>query len=244
MRVVFLGTGGYHPNERRHTACVMLPEVGVLLDAGTSVFRVPPRLETDEIQVFLSHAHLDHISGLTYLLRPLLLGEVKRVRVYGTAQTLQTIDEHLFAEFVFPVKPDFEFLELEPQVPIPQGGVVTHIPLQHPGGAVGFKLMWPDRSLAYITDTTVDSAYKEFVRGVDVLIHECYFPDELADWAEKTGHSNTTPVAELARDAGVGRLLLVHVDPSRPDDDPIELDKARAIFPATELAEDLMEIEL
>lgn len=244
MRVVLLGTGGYHPNERRHTACVMLPEIGVLLDAGTSFFRVPSRLETDEVQIFLSHAHLDHISGLTYFLRPMLLGEVTRARVHGTAQTLQAIDEHLFSEFVFPVKPDFEFLELEPQVAIPDGGVVTHMPLEHPGGAVGFRLTWGERSLAYITDTTASPAYLEFIRGVDVLIHECYFPDELAEWAVKTGHSNTTPVAELARDAGVGRLLLVHIDPSRPDDDPIELDKARSIFPATELAEDLMEIEL
>jgi hypothetical protein len=65
MRVEFLGTGGYHPNERRHTACVLLPEIGLAFDAGTSVFRLPPRLESKELDVFLSHAHLDHIAGLT-----------------------------------------------------------------------------------------------------------------------------------------------------------------------------------
>ena len=39
MRLVLLGTTGYHPNERRHTPCLLLPECGVMLDAGTGVFR-------------------------------------------------------------------------------------------------------------------------------------------------------------------------------------------------------------
>src|SRR6218665_3346441 len=32
---VMLGTGGFHPNEARHTAGILLPGSGVLLDAGT-----------------------------------------------------------------------------------------------------------------------------------------------------------------------------------------------------------------
>lgn len=244
MRVVLLGTGGYHPNERRHTSCVMLPEVGVLFDAGTGFFRVPQRLETKEVHIFLSHAHLDHVAGLTFFLPSLLDGDVERARVYGTNPTLRAVQEHLLAEPLFPIRPGYEFVELQPETPIPQDGLLTHRPLEHPGGSTGYKIVWPDCSLAYITDTTADGSYLEFVRGVDLLIHECNSPDDMSYWAKQTGHSNTTPVAQLARDAGVGRLLLVHIDPRRPDDDPIRLETARAIFPATELAEDLMEVEL
>ncbi len=244
MRVLLLGTGGYHPNERRHTACVMLPEIGVVFDAGTSFFRVAERLQTKQLDVFLSHAHLDHVFGLTTFLAPLMKGDVERFRVHGTPKTLDAVQEHLFSESLFPVRPKYEFVELEPEIAIPKGGVLTHSPLIHPGGSVGFRITWPDRSLAYITDTTVSDSYLDFIRGVDLLIHECYFPDELSEWAAKTGHSHTTPVAELARSAEVGRLLLVHIDPMRPDDDPIGLETAREIFPATELAEDLMETEV
>ena len=53
MRGVILGTGGYYPNERRHTTCVMLPEIGVVFDAGTSFFRVPDLLQTDEVHILL-----------------------------------------------------------------------------------------------------------------------------------------------------------------------------------------------
>jgi len=243
MRLQFLGTGGYHPNERRHTASLILPEIGVVFDAGSSFFRVESRLETNELDIFLTHAHLDHIQGLTFFIVPLLKGIVSHCRIHASPKTIAAVRQHLFAEDVFPVLPAYEFVELAERIELPSGGVITHVPLKHPGGSLGFKLEVAGRRLAYITDTTVDGSYTDFIQGVDVLIHECYFPDELAEWCEKTGHSHTTQVATLARDANVGRLYLTHIDPQRPDDDPIGIRTARAIFPATTLAEDLMEIE-
>jgi ribonuclease BN (tRNA processing enzyme) len=252
MRIVLLGTGGFHPNERRHTACVMLPESGVIFDAGTAFFRVAERLQTDSVQIFLTHAHLDHIAGLTFFLVPLLRGTVKRARLYGSARTLDAVRQHLFAKPVFPILPSFEFIELDQSeaVEVP-GGVLTHRPLpSHPAGSTAFRMDWPIRdgappkSLAYITDTSVDGSYTEFVRGVDLLIHECYFPDDKAVWANQTGHSHTTPVAELARAAGVGRLVLVHVDPLSPLEDPVDVAAARRIFPDTELGRDLDEFKV
>lgn len=251
MRVVFLGTGGYHPNERRHTAGVMLPEIGIVFDAGTSFFRVQRLLKTETLDVFLSHAHLDHIAGLTFFLVPLLQGHVTKARVYGNQATLNAVRTHLFSQPVFPVMPTFEFVELTRPVPIGQGGTLRfQALLSHPGGSTAFRVDWPAKgttpakSLAYVTDTTTDGTYTEFVRGVDVLIHECYFPDALAEWGPKTGHSHTTPVAQVAKDAGVGRLVLMHIDPQRPDDDPIGIETARAIFPRSILAEDLMELDV
>jgi ribonuclease Z len=244
MRVEFLGTGGYHPNERRHTACVMLPEIGLVFDAGTSAFRIPARLQTDELQIFLSHAHLDHVMGLTFLLGAQLSGTLSRVRVYGTPGVLEAVEHHLLDRRLFPVKPPLEYTPLEAEVDVPLGGKLTHFPLVHPGGSTGYRIDWPDRSLAYVTDTTTDGSHGDFVRGVDVLIHECYFPDSEAAFATQTGHSHTTPVATLARDAGVGRLILVHIDPQNVSNDPIDIARARAIFPKTEVADDLLVIEL
>lgn len=243
MRVYFLGTGGYHPNERRHTAGVMLPEIGVIFDAGTGFFRVAAQLETDEIDIFLTHAHLDHIVGLSYFLVPLLNGPVKKARVHARPETLDVVRRHLFAPEIFPIEPPFEFVPLGETVCVPGNGVVRHIGLKHPGGSRGYRLDFPDRSMAYITDTTADGSYDEFVHGVDLLIHECYFPDNKADWPEKTGHSHTSTVATLAKNANVGRLLLVHIDPTRLDDDPVGIGAARAIFPNTHLAEDRMTTE-
>jgi len=243
MQLVFLGTGGYHPNERRHTASVLLPEIGVALDAGTGFFRVQSAIRASTLDVFLTHAHLDHVCGLTFILVPLMRGDLQRVRVFGTESTLQAVRAHLLAKELFPVEPQFEWHALEGTITLPNDGRLTWISLEHPGGSVGFRLDWPGKSLAYITDTTAPGSYADFVSGVDVLIHECYFPDELDEWAEKTGHSSSSNVAMLAKSANVKRLFLVHVDPQRPDDDPLGLDSIRQIFANTELAEDLMKIE-
>ena len=67
MRLILLGTTGYHPNDRRHTPCLLLPECGVMLDAGTATYRAGEYLTGPELDIFLTHAHLDHVVGLTYL---------------------------------------------------------------------------------------------------------------------------------------------------------------------------------
>ncbi|MEQ9410770.1 MAG: MBL fold metallo-hydrolase [Fuerstiella sp.] len=246
MRVIFLGTGGYHPNERRHTACVLLPDHGVALDAGTGFFRVQQHLKTNTLDVFLTHAHLDHICGLTFFLVPVLKGDVSEVRIHGTKATLNAVRQHLFAQELFPIEPPFQWHELSPEqdTVLPDGGRLSWTSLQHPGGSIGYRIDWPDRSLAYVTDTTAPGNYLDFIRDVDVLIHECYFPDDMQDWAQKTGHSSATAVAELARQSGAKRLYLVHADPQHPEDDPIGLKAIQAIFPQAELAEDLQQIEV
>ena len=245
MRLIFLGTGGYHPNERRHTACLLLPEIGLALDAGTGFFRVQKNLQTDTLDVFLTHAHLDHVCGLTFFLVPVLTGEVKAVRVHGSKTTLDAVRAHVFATELFPVDPPFEWCPLPKsgEIAVKGDGKLTWIALDHPGGSVGYRIDWPERSMAYITDTTAPGNYLAFIKDVDVLIHECYVPDDMHDWAEKTGHSSSTAVANIAAQSDAKRLYLVHADPQHPEDDPIGLDGIRAIFPNAELAEDLQQIE-
>ena len=246
MKLKLLGTTGYHPNALRHTACFLLPELGILFDAGTGMFRLRENLQTNELDIFLTHAHLDHIIGLTFLLDQLAGREMERVTIHGRPQDLEAVQTHLFAESLFPVKPPWEFQPLNPSgCTVAGSGRMMTFPLEHPGGAVGYRIDWPDRSLAYVTDTTadLDAPYVKRLFGVDLLIHECYFADDMADWARKTGHSWTTAVAEVARASHVQKLLLVHLDPLKPEVDPINVAAAREIFPETILGEDLLEVE-
>lgn len=246
MKLILLGTTGYHPNDRRQTACLLLPSLGVAFDAGTSLYRLSDYLATSELDIFLSHAHLDHCFGLTFLLDVRAeCPQLQTIRVHGEPAKLDAVRDHLFSELLFPVAPPFEMVPLAPSIVLADGAVLTHFPLKHPGGSVGFRIDWPDRSLAYVTDTTaaLDATYVERLTGVDLLIHECYFDDSRGEMAELTGHSCLTPVAEVAARAQAGRLVLVHINPLLRDDRQFDLSAARAIFPAIELGTDRMELE-
>jgi ribonuclease Z len=246
MKLVLLGTGGYHPNNQRHTACMALPELGIVLDAGTGMFRLREHLQTRELDIFITHAHLDHVMGLTFLFDVLHEKHMQRVTIHATDDKLEAIDKHLLAELIFPVKLPYEMRSLPERIPIAGGGTLRRFPLVHPGGSVGFRLDWPGHSLAYVTDTTTPGAnasYIEQIRGVDLLIHECYFPDGMEEMAELTGHSCATPVAQAAKAAEVKRLVLIHVNPASEEADPIGLPGIKKIFPNAELGVDGMVLE-
>ncbi|MBN1588612.1 MAG: MBL fold metallo-hydrolase [Pirellulales bacterium] len=245
MKVILLGTTGYHPNDRRHTPCMILPECGVLLDAGTAMYRAGRYLQTSELDIFLTHAHIDHTIGLTYLFDVVRDHPLKHIRVHALSEHMVAVDEHLFSKAMFPKKPPYKPRLLRGPVVLSDGGRLTYFRLMHQGGSIGFRLDWPDRSMAYVTDTTaeLDADYIARITGVDLLVHECYYGDNDADWAKQTGHSSTSLVAQVAQKASVGRLVLVHINPRQLEDDPVGLDTARAIFPETEIGEDLMELE-
>jgi ribonuclease Z len=245
VKLVLLGTTGYHPNDRRHTPCLLLPDYGLMFDAGTATYRAGEYLKTPELDIFLTHAHLDHVVGLTYLFSVMHAHPLKRITLHALPEKLAAVRDHLFSEALFPTQPPFGFRPLEDRFTLAGGGRLTYFPLEHQGGSVGYRLDWPGHSMAYVTDTTADpdAAYVAKIRGVDLLVHECYFRDDQAEWARKVGHSHVTPVLQVAQRAAVKRLVLVHLNPLSTADDPIGLDAVRAIFPNTILGEDRMELE-
>jgi ribonuclease BN (tRNA processing enzyme) len=226
----------------------MLPEIGVILDAGTGMFRARDLIQTETLDIFLSHVHLDHCFGLTFLYDVLFEKELKRVTVHIAEDKIAALRDHLYAPLLFPVEPNFEIRPLPVGRPFNINGdlSLSAIPLEHPGGSHAFRLDWPDRSLAYVTDTVANSeaAYIQQIQNVKTLIHECYFPDGWEDKAELTGHSCLTPVAQVAQASNAGRLFLVHINPLDESDAPFDLDSVSSIFANVQVAEDHQVIDV
>lgn len=101
----------------------------------------------------------------------------------------------------------------------------------------------PPRSYAYCSDTRYMPLLHETVRGVTTLYHESTYCSDLADKAHGRGHSTPHQAATVARDAGVGQLILGHFS-SRYTDDSQFLNEALAVFPRCALAKEMATFDI
>ncbi len=252
MRLELLGTGGFHPNEERHTSCYFLPEQGILLDAGTASFRVADLIQTPTLDVLLTHAHLDHVIGLTYLLGLEHQGKPVKVRVHADEKVIEAVQNSLFSKSFFPIQTVNEFIPLADDFEL-MGLRVRTVPLVHPGGSIGLRLDYLDgleKSIAYVTDTErLDASALRLIQGVDLLLHESYFTEDQIEMAKLTGHSTGAQAAQVAAEQEVGRLVLIHQNPRTAGitNEPFEaklLQEAKQHFANVELAYDKMSIPI
>ena len=93
----------------------------------------------------------------------------------------------------------------------------------------------PVRSYAYCSDTAYEPDLIPYLQGVDLLYHEATFTNAMVAKAKETMHSTARQAAEIAREAGVSRLLIGHFSSRFKSVDGL-LEEARAIFPNTELS--------
>ncbi len=96
----------------------------------------------------------------------------------------------------------------------------------------------PGAAFAYCLDTRPCDGGRRLAEGADVLLHEATFGEEHRERAAETGHSTARQAAEVARDAGAGRLLLTHFSARYEDAAPL-VAQARSVFQNTEAAREL-----
>jgi ribonuclease Z len=76
------------------------------------------------------------------------------------------------------------------------------------------------------------------LKGVSTLYHESTYGEDNLLMAQKYNHSTARQAAMVARDAGVGQLVLGHYS-SRYEDERVLLDEAHEIFENVRLANEL-----
>ncbi len=103
------------------------------------------------------------------------------------------------------------------------GIVIRTAPLDHPNGAVGYRIEHDGKILAYVTDTEhgssgLDSNVLELSAGADLMIYDASYTEAEYQAHIGWGHSTWEQAVRLADAANVKSLALFHHDPSHDDD--------------------------
>lgn len=256
LRVRFWGTRGSIPTPGSQTVryggntpCTEVRTADgwlIILDAGTGIRELGrdlmERANGAPIKgdIFLTHAHWDHIQGIPFFAP--IFGRGNHFRIWGSQSLERSVDKVVrdqMSPVVFPVT----FEELDATIDFRDlaegtrcegtGYEVTAFAVQHPGGALGYRFTEPGGrggALVYVSDNELAEHPRygsspdwrekmvEFVRGAAVLIHDTTYTAEEYDHHRGWGHSTFTDAVELAMEAGVGTLVLFHHEPRRTDD--------------------------
>ena len=111
----------------------------------------------------------------------------------------------------------------------PDGEVVSNERLVEPAE--------PARSYAYCSDTRYIPTLPARIKGVSMLYHESTYGEDNLLMAQKYYHSTARQAALVAREAGVGQLLLGHYS-SRYEDEQVLLREAQNVFENTYLTDE------
>ena len=99
------------------------------------------------------------------------------------------------------------------------------------------------RKVGIVVDANPSEKIINEVSGCDLLIMEGTFSDKIKDKAHDYGHMTAKDAATIAKKSGAKRLILTHFS-ARYDDVSVLRDEARKMFRNTDVAEDLMRVNV
>ncbi len=101
------------------------------------------------------------------------------------------------------------------------------------------------RKFSFVTDTLYLPSIAEEVKGSDLLVCEGMFENALLDQAKEKKHMTASQAAQIAKDADVKRMCLIHYSPRYTDKElHVLLEEAQAVWPKAELSKDRMQITI
>lgn len=210
---------------------VRLEEAGVNLD--------------DLTDIVITHFHPDHVSGVPLLLMDMwLMGRTKPLNIYGLHYTLDRL-EGLMGFYGWAEWPNFfsvGFFRLpETEMAFVMDSNEFKIyssPVHHMIPTIGLRVECKllDKVLAYSCDTEPCEQTVHLADGADILIHEA--------GGASYGHSSAEQAGEIASQAEVGKLYLIHYPTGKFADGDLAAQARKTYKGEIIVATDFMTIDL
>ncbi|MEN6434609.1 MAG: MBL fold metallo-hydrolase [Anaerolineaceae bacterium] len=249
-KVTVLGSAHAVPDLDHDNAHLLIQagKTNVLVDCSSSpVQRLQKAgVALDDIgDIIFTHFHPDHVAGAPLFFMVMWLqGRQKPLQLYGLDVTLSKMHQNMQL-YGYETWPGCYPMQYHP-IPSENGTLVmenddlkiTSSPVKHLIPTIGIRADFKSagKSMAYSCDTEPCEAVVELARGADILFHEAA--------GGLKGHSSPEQAAEIAQEAGVKTLYLIHYAYAHPELNEM-VKRAQRIFSGPViLTYDFMTIEL
>jgi ribonuclease Z len=248
--LIILGSSSAIPDEYHDNAHMVLAgrERVVLIDCVNNQLVRLKKVGINHqrlTDLVLTHFHPDHVSGVPTLLMNLwLMGRQQPLELYGLSDTLDRV-VGMMELFQWDTWPNFYPVilhripenELEILVECTEFRVQAS-PVCHLIPTIGLRIEGREsgKVIVYSCDTEPCQQVIRLAEGADVLIHEAT--------GAHLGHSTAFQAGEIARQAGVRVLFLIHYE-NNLTDPRVLIEQAKQVFGGeVALAEDYMRLKL
>lgn len=224
-----------------NTSCVevCLDDGTVLVfDAGTGIVELGLELARRgdrNVQLFLTHLHLDHLEGLRFF-APMWDSGVE-LDIWGPPSPVSSLRERIARSFSPPLFPidlhdvpaKVRFRDVPREAWELGGAVISADLVLHPGPTLGFRIEADGSTLAYVPDhepafAGVTGRTRDWISGagvaeeVDLLLHDAQYSAEEYEERVGWGHSSVDDAVAFADAVGARRLVLFHHEPRHDDE--------------------------
>lgn len=224
MQLRILGcSGGISPGQG---TTAFLVDDSLLIDAGTGV----EQLEHQEMRkikhLVLTHAHLDHISHLPFMLNNVIGGKHHQLQVYGLKHTIDALKHHIFNNVIWP---DFTKLPTEENPCVRLNEVaygdkltfgdkhVVILPVEHAVPTAGVWVGNTEAAFAFSGDTSRNDGFWAALNNlpeVDMLIMDNQYLEEEKRLSHLAKHYYASALLEdLDKLTYQPKLYLTHLPP-------------------------------
>lgn len=226
ITVTVLGSSGSYPGPTKACSGYLVQGGGttVWMDAGSgSMSNLQKHIRLDEVDaVVISHEHPDHWADLNGFQVACAYGDgPDSVPVYAPSTLCEFMYSFNKASLEWNVITDGSRVQIGGQS---WGFSKT----DHPPETLAARVEVDGAALGYTADTGTGWAPAEFLGGMDLLLAEATFQDEdarqVALEGTAVGHLSARQAGELARGAGIPRLVLTHIWPTHD----VELSRRQA----------------